>query len=262
MDKTLEQRVLFLVDEFIKTLIDLYEADPEVGEKLSIKAEDIFIELAEEALKLLQGRNEYLEAMLKQLVAQKLPSDMIMKSFEGFEEKMQSLIRKGLIKFQERHLEKLQREFENFESTAEKERESVYINSQEAFEFTEEKESEEEYHYYPINDECPHDVKNSMEDFLRKLFPKEELIKDFKIGNIIFEYYIPDLDLAFEKSSKVRKGCNNFLEMCCYKNGILLLKIDPNKVENLKRMKRKIKLLMAQKNFLDKRIFELTKEYI
>jgi len=263
MDNTLEQRVLFLADEFIQILIDLYDAEPEKEEELTLKAEEIFFELAQEALKILQGKSEYLETMLKQLVAQKLPSDIIMDSFEGFEEKMQNLIKRSLDKFQEQHMESMQNDFEDInDETSDREIESctdINGNDKPDEEKVEEEKFTEEDDIVYAEESCE---KDSMEDLIKKMFPKEELIKDFKVDNVIFKYYLPRLGLAFFGSSKIRKGCINVIEMCCEKEGILLLKIDPQKVENFKRLKREINLILAQKNSADKRIFDLSKEYI
>jgi len=262
MDNTLEQRVLFLADEFVQILIDLYDAEPEKEKELIFKGEEIFFELAQEALKILQGKREYLETMLKQLVAQKLPSHIIMDSFEGFEEKMQYLIQRNLDKIQEQLMANMGNDFEDINDEASdmtvKGRADILEDNEPDEEREEEKLIEKDDTVY-AEKTC---VKSSMEDLIKKLFPKEELVKDYKIDNVILKYYLPGLGLAFWGSSNMRKGYINVMEMCCEKEGILLLKINPQKVENYKRLKREIKHILAQKDSVDKSIFDLSKEYI
>ena len=60
MDNTIEKQILFLVDEFIETMIELHNAVPGEEQRLYKIAEDQLLELTDKALLLLGGREQYL----------------------------------------------------------------------------------------------------------------------------------------------------------------------------------------------------------
>ena len=101
----MESQVLSLVDDFIDIMIELQNADPNQEEALYASAEQQLLTLADKALLLLGGREEYLEAMLNQLITQKLPQEAVMESFGDFKQEVEQLVSRSMDAYREKKLE-------------------------------------------------------------------------------------------------------------------------------------------------------------
>lgn len=88
----MEDQIISLVDDFIDTMIEIHNLGPEQEQGLYEIAEKQLLELTDKALFLLGGREEYLEAMLKQLISQKLPQGAVMDCFGNFNESLDEII--------------------------------------------------------------------------------------------------------------------------------------------------------------------------
>lgn len=102
MDNIVETEILSLVDEFINTMIEMQNSGPDKEQKLYESAEQQLLALADKALFLLGGREEYLEAMLHQLITQKLPQGPVMDSFGDFKEDISQVVSKSMDIFWEK----------------------------------------------------------------------------------------------------------------------------------------------------------------
>ncbi|MGI6555384.1 MAG: hypothetical protein ACOX2P_08590 [Bacillota bacterium] len=101
MDNTVENQILSLVDDFIDTMIELHNTVPGQEQELYETAEKQLLELIDKALFLLGGRQEYLEAMLSQLISQKIPQGTVIESFGNFKEELDQVLARALEVYRE-----------------------------------------------------------------------------------------------------------------------------------------------------------------
>jgi len=95
----LESKILQKVDELIKLTLEAGINNKEEREKQLEKGIALVQEMGDLLLKVLEGRNEHLQALLEQLVSQRLPERRILQSFGNFPHDIQYVIENGVMKY-------------------------------------------------------------------------------------------------------------------------------------------------------------------
>ena len=283
----MEKRLLELSNDFLHAFIELNdnretgddgEAYGEVGEKL--------YDLAREAAEVLEGREEFLETMIIQLVEQMLPPESLLGSFEDFREELHDFIKANMGVFMLENADQgedggngqpyddpfteeegdigeigVQDEMESMDaedgnaSACEPGAKDGTPGDVEGIAAKAEEEGPEE-----IDESGEKDQQNPLKDLTALLFPESEVIKDFKARNLTLDYYLPNDGLAFNDTSKERRVYKNFEKMACEKMDIILFKLDSTKSYNIPYLKRTIDRILQEKNFSNERVFDLFTE--
>lgn len=297
MDNVIESQVLSLVDGFIDTMIELKNSDPGEEQALYESAEEQLLALADKALLLLGGQEEYLEAMLNQLISQKLPHGAVMNSFGNFKQELDEVVSRSMDVYREKKGsgENVSFRENDFAGNADEVNvvEEPDVNIQEAekpegeilsevdmvsegepvtngSEVEEEAALEESGEQGSVNDipvegsddsaeeECS--VKDELGFLVNMVFPGEEVIPGMEFSDMVFDFFIPKYSLAFFDVRDGEVSLSNLGELALTRAGISVICLDPSKVYNIKAFKRDIRRFMSQKDSEEKRVFEFYAE--
>ena len=277
-----ENQIISLVDGFINTMIEMHNSVPGEEEDLYAIAERQLLELTDKALLLLGGREEYLETMLNQLIAQKVPHGAVMDCFGNFKEELDQVVSRTLDVYHEKQKmtlaaekpriseepdlkqevdEEAQMAEAAFDEFAEDNADALSIEDDLAPEPELEIEAEGE-----AVDELPEEVSEpeAQDDplglLVGMLFPGEEAIRRLEFSDMVFEYFLPYRRLAFSNAPKAGEKISPINELALRRADIALIQIDPESIYNIKAVKRQLRRVLIEKSLEEKRIFDLTAE--
>jgi len=116
------------------------------------------------------------------------------------------------------------------------------------------KESDKEADKEPeVEDEDP------LGRLVKLVFPGKEVIKEYSVHDILLDYFVPDFNLAFINVGE-DVYISNIAELALRKAGIVVVKVAPERVYNIKSFKRQLRRTLSEKNLEEKRVFDLSAE--
>lgn len=285
----MENQIISLVDDFINTMIELHNSDPGQEQELYEMAENQLLELTDKALLLLGGREEYLEAMLNQLIAQKLPQGAVIESFGNFKEELEQVVTRALEVYQEKQEMALSSE-DTFGSGHVGDDPRVEETGTEVLEKIEESEADievsipdqelvpdaEPIEETTLSEQGPDHEQEAIEKtdlvtdeeikskdplgfLVSMVFPGEEVVEDYEFADMMFEYFLPQRGLAFMSAGN-QTTTSHIRELSLRRSGIYVVHVDPEQISNIKSFKRQLRRILSQKISDDKRVFDFSAE--
>lgn len=205
-DRLLEKIILSRVDRLVNILIELSHTNEDNKKPLLDEAVKVIEEIKPLLLDLVDGKQQHLEPMIRQLVSQKLPHGVIMGSFGDLQKDLNRILSLTL-----RH--------ENFveQKVVEKPKQ---IQQQE---------------HQTLKKRDPKDL---LEHFLKKTYPDTEIIKRYYLRSLCLDFYLPKKRLGFILVSPHYRN-NKILEHFLKKEEIKLIEVYPADLENSRLLARK-----------------------
>ena len=211
----LEKAVLTKVEEFIKILIELSALKNEKEKKeFRKKGIEKCQEIIPLLLHFLEGKEQYVEPMIYQLVQEKLPTSIILNSFGQLQEELKIVVQQSIWEFKKNPQEIKTEAVTSIESEENKE------------------ENLEVQNLGTISDSPIYRI-------LSKVFSNYKVIANYKIRGQMIDVYIPELQIAFTRELKPYSFAR--LNYVCQQENIKLLNIPDDLLSSQKKLSQFIK---------------------
>ncbi len=245
ISRELEMNILQTADDLIEVVTELGNQEGEQREALIREAVRSVVHLAEMFFHVMEGNVEHIEALLRQLIRQKLPDQNIMKSFGSFNEDLEEVIGEGLKAFFEEHplLEGVGENECNSEFDEERSCSATILQKKQPAETLAEDATLEGNAEIPDKDNFKESekyiVRNKLEEAIKFTYPESKIVRGYEIRGYKFDYYLPEHSLIIEKSANVRHLRSK--EYYCRKQGIKLVTIFPEELHNIRNVAKLIR---------------------
>lgn len=209
----LEKAILTKVEELIRILIELSDLKEE-KKKSEFRKQGInkCQEITPLLLHFLEGKEEYVEPMIYQLVQEKLPASIVLNSFGQLQEELNFVVQEGIkvLKAEVADKQSLVEE-ENNENNLEVERLDSGANS-------------------------------SLFQGIRKILPNYELIANHKVRGQVIDVYISELKIGI--TGELKPSSFAKLSYVCQQDNIKLVNVPKTLLENPRKL---VQYIKAQK---------------
>lgn len=212
-DRLIEKAILSRVDRLVNILIELSHTNEHHKGTLLEEAVKVIEEMKPLLLGLVDGQEQHLEPMLRQLISQKLPNGVIMNSFGDLQKDLTRILNLAL-----RHETSEQ---QNIVDKVEQLHQQQYNQSKTG---------------HPVKKENP---KELLEQFLKKTYPDMKIVKGYYIRSLCLDFYLPEKKLGFILVSPQYRN-NKVLEHFLKKEEIKLIEVYPADLENSRLLARKM----------------------
>lgn len=213
----LEKTILTKVEELIRILIELSDLkDDKQKSEFRKQGVDKCQEITPLLMHFLEGKEQYVEPMIYQLVQEKLPSNIVLNSFGQLQEELNFIVQKGIRDLQ--------------------------TNPQEIKAEVVEKESLVKVENKEDNLEIKKFLSNSnsfLFQGLQKILPNYKLIANHKVRGQVIDVFIPELKKGVTRELKPSAFAR--LNYVCQQDNIQLINVSNNLIENPRKLAQYLK---------------------
>ncbi|MDN5348480.1 MAG: hypothetical protein PWP65_2045 [Clostridia bacterium] len=241
----LETQILRRIDELIQYVISLSLLEGVARQEQFQKCCSLVAGMGDMLLEVLEGRKEHLQALLEQLIAQRLPDKRLLKSFGTFNQDLQEIIAQGLNlylagKEKEATVEEaLQNEAEVETATGEETEMSAQASSAPddrppistagaASGDIKAPPAAEETGEEPPPPDPEEATRRALLIALQQAFPGEEIVQSHQTRGGTLLFYLPRLKLGFELARHDRRDWRR--HYYCRQEGITLISLEKEKL--------------------------------
>lgn len=200
LNRLMEKKILDNINRVVNILIELSCMDGTNKGSHYDEAAGLLKEIHPLLLRLVDGKEELLDSLIKQLVSQKMPHPSILSSFGNLQNDLNNIISMALNLYQEKE-------------------EAVLEEPQTVPEPPAEDYPETDVPEEKIAAESPQGI-------IDIIYAKEKVIKDYFFRSLRFDYYLPERKVGILTTNVSRKHLIH--DTLLKKEGISLVEINPN----------------------------------
>lgn len=231
-----EIQILSGIQHLVHLLIEASYAKGLKKETLLNQAISHLRDLNPSLLKLIDGKEEHLEALIRQLFSQKLPPGFILTSFGGLKRDLDLVIQQALIPSEPEPdpVPEVKEDNEPLPDSKQEDPIDADITTDTNYLTAE-----------PVGDmaadsqEPPRaaDTGPSLADIITNFYPGEKVIHNYFFRSISIDYYLPDRKIAFVLLSP-HKRIYKLHHLLLKKEGIILIEVNPRELNNIRLLAR------------------------
>ncbi|WP_338825617.1 hypothetical protein MHOCP_12430 [Moorella humiferrea] len=231
-NERLENEILQRIDALIQHAISVNNEDETARARDLARGVNMVEELGDLLLEILEGKEEHLQALLEQLVAQRLPERRILQSFGNFPRDIHYIIGEGVSRYLKKRHENKQLENDPLpveEKAAIPEPDSFSENATDDTSTPDDTST----HSVPQPEPAPHGFTCQAREALRlallQAYPDEEIIADYETRGGKIDFFLPRQQLGFELVGTRYDWRHDFY---CRRQGISIRKVAPDELAN------------------------------
>jgi hypothetical protein len=244
--KVLEKEILDLVEQIIELTIKINEIEQKFQNTHIQNILKLICTLSSKLSSFLDGKDEYVPELLREIIKQKIPDDRLLSVFPSFSSQLNYMIEQGIHMYQA--LPDCVNSDENIPL-----RVNLRENNLEQEDLINEEIASKEVNPYAIDSEAETICKNNIEvdeiaESIQKILPDYTLIKNCKIHGSQLEYFLPEINLAIEQenTNKSAQTSRIWKDYHCSKSGITLLRLPKEEITSYRNLSKYFKKVLAQ----------------